>query len=257
MYDFFRSPLNVEICFSMCVDIGYKSMLGPDGLPRYIPGIKINREFVEADCERPHIAAHSNPRCWVLVERGGAICVEDFGWGIVPGFKTPSPLYNARSEKLVDEHSFWYTKKNNRCLLIADGVYEHQQRSGIKKKTPYYIKLKEGAPLLIPAIYSNEDRRFSILTRAANGVFKEIHNSGPNKHRMPLLCQVERALVWIQKELEEGALISFINYLLPDQLLDYHTVYSIRGNRLRPDGLKENDFFNWNKAGRAEQSSLF
>jgi hypothetical protein len=74
---------------------------------------------------------------------------------------------------------------------------------------------------------------------------------------MPLLCQVEQALVWIQKELEEGGLISFINYLLPDQLLDYHTVYSIRGNRLRPDGLKENEFFNWNKAGRAEQSSLF
>jgi hypothetical protein len=54
----------------MCVDIGYKSMLGADGLPRYIPGIKINREQVGADCDRPHIAGHTNPNCWVL-EGGG------------------------------------------------------------------------------------------------------------------------------------------------------------------------------------------
>lgn len=232
-------------------------MLGPDGLPRYIPGIKINREQADADQDRPHIAAHSNPQCWVLVEKSGMICIDSLGWGIVPEFKKDTTLFNARSEKLFEPASFWFSLNTNRCLLLADGVYEHQQRSGIKKKTPYYIKLKEGAPLLIPAIYSNEDRQFSILTRAANGVFKEIHNSGPNKHRMPLLCQVEQALVWIQKELEEGGLINFINYLLPDQLLDYHTVYSIRGNGLRPDGLKENEFFNWNKAGRAEQSSLF
>jgi len=241
----------------MCVDIGYKSMLGTDGLPRYIPGIKINRDLVEADRDRPHIGAHTNPRCVVLVNDNSGIGVRVFGWGIVPGFKTPTPLYNARSEKLMDRGSFWYTHNNNRCLLLADGVYEHQQRTGVKKKIPYYIKLKGGAPLLIPAIFSKDDFRFSIITRAANNVFWEIHNSGPNQHRMPLLCPIDRALQWIRFELEEKEKSAFLNYLLPDENLDYHTVYSIRGNTVRPDGLRENEYFNWNQPGRVEQASLF
>lgn len=257
MSDFFRSPLIIEICFSVCVDIGYKSMLGPDGLPRYIPGIKINRELVESDRDRPHIGAHTNPRCLVLVNENNQIGVRVYEWGIIPWFKTPTPLYNARSEKLMDRGSFWYMHNNNRCLMIAEGVYEHQQRTGVKKKIPYYIKLKEGEPLLIPAIFSSDDSRFSIITRTANNVFKEIHNVGPNKHRMPLLCQVERALEWIRPGLEEKEIGEFLNYLLPDENLDYHTVYSIRGNAVRPDGLRENEYFNWAQAGRAEQSSLF
>lgn len=232
-------------------------MLGPDGLPRYIPGIKINREQADADQDRPHIAAHSNPQCWVLVEKSGMICIDSLGWGIIPEFKKDTTLFNARSEKLFEPASFWFSLNTNRCLLLADGVYEHQQRGGIKKKTPFYINLKDGSPLLIPAVYDSNNQRFSIITRSANEVFKEIHNSGPNKHRMPLLCTIEKALLWIQKGLGEKELTEFLNYLLPDQLLNYHTVYSIRGNKVRPDGLRENDFFNWSSAGRAEQPSLF
>jgi len=241
----------------MCVDIGYKSMLGPDGLPRYIPGIKINREQVEGDKDRPHIAGHTNTNCWVLVEGGDHIFVSDFGWGITPGFKTPTPLYNARSEKILERGSFWNSLNVNRCLVIADGVYEHQQRVGVKKKVPYYIKQKSGAPFLIPAVFDENSRRFSIITRSANGVFKEIHNAGPNKHRMPLLCPMSLALEWIRKDLSDIGLLHILSFLLPDDLLSYHTVYSIRSNTERPDGLKENDFFNWSQSGRAEQSSLF
>lgn len=241
----------------MCVDIGYKSMLAADGLPRYIPKIKINRDLVNADHNRPHIAAYENPWCFVLVNYGGDVCVERFFWGIVPGFKTPTPLYNARSEKVLLRDSFWYSLKEHRCLLLADGVYEHQQRVGVKKKIPYYIRLKSGEPLLIPALFSFSSLSFSILTRSANDVFREIHNSGPNKHRMPLLCPMERALRWLQKDLKQEELVDFIGYLLPDQQLSYHTVFSIRGKKERPDGLKENDFFDWGQSGFLEQASLF
>ncbi|MBM3159324.1 MAG: SOS response-associated peptidase family protein [Bacteroidetes bacterium] len=241
----------------MCVDIGYSPMLGPDGLPRYIPGIKINRDLVEADRDRPHIGAHSNPRCLVLVNNNNEIGVRSFGWGIIPGFKTSTPLYNARSEKLMDGGSFWYTHKNNRCLLLADGVYEHQRRGGFNKKIPYYIKLKGGAPLLIPAIFSKDDFRFSIITRTANNVFREIHNSGPNHHRMPLLCPIDKALQWIRFDLEEKERVALLSYLLPDESLDYHTVFSIRGNLVRPDGLRENEFFNWDRPNGVEQASFF
>jgi hypothetical protein len=88
-------------------------------------------------------------------------------------------------------------------------------------------------------------------------VFKEIHNAGPNKHRMPLLCPMSLALEWIRKDLSDIGLLHILSFLLPDDLLSYHTVYSIRSNTERPDGLKENDFFNWSQSGRAEQSSLF
>jgi putative SOS response-associated peptidase YedK len=251
----------------MCVDIGYKTSLGKDGLPKYIPGLKINKSIT--DKNEPHLQAHARPICKVVTgDSGGGFLVEEMGWGLLADFmindtealkKYGNSLFNARSEKLLYSNTVWNKYINNRCLLIADGVYEHREIEGIKKKVPYYISLQSGAPLLLPCVFSpafpgHNSSTFAIITRPANDLMKKIHNTGPNKHRMPLFYEPAQAMNWLNNSLQEKELVEFLNYSIPSESLHSHTVFTIRGSLVREDKKNKNDFYNW---GLSEQSSLF
>ena len=251
----------------MCVDIGYKSMLGPDGLPKLIPGIKIDRSLSNKDVSTPHIQAHARPACVVVLSSVGDTIADKLHWGFVPDFMRNNPeqqkkyfnqLFNARAEKIVDNTSMWSPYITNRCLLVASGVYEHQQVSFSSKKIPHYISFNTGDPLLIPSLYNPKTRSFALITRAANELFKEIHNAGPNKHRMPLLLPYKLATSWINQNLTSADIKEFLNYELDSALLFHHTVYSLRSSSPRPDGKSADEFFNWiSSTDKQDQLSLF
>ena len=238
----------------MCVDIGYKSALGADGLPKYIAGIKIDRSLQETDLSIPHIQAHTSPSCVVVASNQTGPYATKMTWGFVADFMVNNPalhrkyanqLFNARSEKICMRESLWNPYLSNRCLLVTAGVYEHQSVSFTTKKIPHYITLSSGDPLLIPAIYNPSTNSFALITRQANALFKEIHNAGPNKHRMPLLLPPTLAGGWIAKKISEKIIEEFFNYELNSSLLRHHTVYSLRSSEPRPDGKQTNDFFCW------------
>ena len=251
----------------MCVDIGYKSMLGPDGLPRYIKGIKIDRSLVAADVDTPHLQAHARPSCIVVCgDTRGVPVVEKMNWGLIADFmvnnqgllkKYGNQLFNARAEKVLLPGSTWNSLLNNRCLLVADGIYEHQEVPGRKNKLPYYIQLETKEPLLIPGLFNPRTNSFAIITRQGNELFCRIHNSGPNKHRMPLLMPPEKAVSWIHQGLTQEEIGGFLNFEILSKELHAHTVFSIRGHLSRKDGRAANEYYNWGAAIPGEQSSLF
>jgi putative SOS response-associated peptidase YedK len=251
----------------MCVDIGYKSMLGPDGLPKLIPGIKIDRSLANNDVSVPHIQAHAKPACVVVLSSESGVLVDKLSWGFVADFMLNNPeqhkkyfnqLYNARAEKIIDNTSMWSPYVTRRCLLIAAGVYEHQQVEFTSKKIPHYISLISEEAFLIPSVYNPKTRSFAVITRAANELFKEIHNAGPNKHRMPLLVPHALATSWINPGLSNTSLKDILNYELDSSLLRHHTVYSLRTSSPRPDGKTADAFFNWNfSRDDQDQLSLF
>lgn len=242
-------------------------MLGPGGLPKLIPGIKIDRSLSSNDPSIPHIQAHARPSCIVvLVSEDGALA-DRLQWGFVADFMLSNPehhkkyfnqIFNARAEKIIDGSSMWGPYSTRRCLLVAAGVYEHQQVAFTSKKIPHYIYLNTGEPLLIPSIYSPKTRSFALITRGANELFKEIHNAGPNKHRMPLLLPHALAASWINPGSSNVDIKDILNYELDSTLLRHHPVYSLRTSSPRPDGKTADAYFNWNFSREDnDQLSLF
>lgn len=249
----------------MCVDIGYTAMLGPDGLPRHIKGVKINKEHAASDLSQPHLQAHARPACWVITQKEESPEVVPMHWGLIADFMIDRPdqfekygnnFFNARSERILDQNAAWHTYINHRCLLVADGVYEHQKVSGRSSKMPWYIQLSSGAPLLIPALFNPRNQTFAILTRSGNELFRTIHNDGANKFRMPLLLQPEQALHWIDRTLNDPEMRTILDTEIPPEELHAHTVYSIRGGKMRPDGKDANAPYNWNPPTAQQQTLL-
>ena len=238
----------------MCVDIGYKAVLDTNGLPTIIKGIVIKKEYAETDHSIPHLSAFARPECWTVVKQGPHPEVRSMRWGLIADFMIDRPdqfqkygnhFYNARSERIEDPASAWYAYRNNRCLLIADGIYEHQKVAGRSRKMPWYIQLKTNEPLLIPALFNPRTETFAILTREGNDLFRTIHNDGPNKNRMPLLLPIEQAIEWIDPQLSDIHKQELKAFEITSSQLRGHTVYSIRGKQSRPDGKQANEAYNW------------
>ena len=77
---------------------------------------------------------------------------------------------------------------------------------------------------------------FTLVTRAANSLMKQIHNSGENAFRMPLLLPENLEKKWLQPDLSDAQLRELLDYEIPSEALEYWPVYSIRARQPRPDG---------------------
>ena len=249
----------------MCVDIGYTAQLGPTGLPQKVKGVKIKKEYKAADQDAPLLTAFARPTCWTLIQRDKAPEVVPMKWGLIADFMVERPdqfekygnnFFNARSERIQDKAAAWHAYLNNRCLLIADGVYEHQKVKGRSRKMPWYIRLASGDPLLIPSLFNPRTQSFAILTREGNDLFRRIHNDGPNKFRMPLLLDIEESLKWIDPNLTVDALNTLLKTEIASEKLTAYTVYSIRGGGVRPDGKAENAPYDWGPPTPRQQTLL-
>ena len=165
---------------------------------------------------------------------------------------------NARSERILDDPtSYWYKIRNRRCLVPVTGFYEHREVVGWKNKIPYRIWPKEQKIFFLPGLYSVaklpdpktgeaiEVWTFTIITRAANEGMKNIHNHGPNKHRMPLLLSFELSKKWIQPDLPDDEYRAILVTEMPFSDLDVCTVFTVRSPKLRPDGLTKDAPFSW------------
>ena len=86
---------------------------------------------------------------------------------------------------------------------------------------------------------------FTVITREANSLMKQIHNHGPNKHRMPVMMQPEDAVKWIDESLSEEEMKAMISVEIDSADLEAKPVYSIRTTKERPDGKSKIEYFNW------------
>jgi putative SOS response-associated peptidase YedK len=239
----------------MCLDISFYNMLP-----------LINEEFPQLvddsgkDLDPDtgmHFMALGHNRYPVILFENGRYHLKHFEWGIIAEYMdTPEKIkvmrrsmVNARSEKILDDRrSFWHRIRKTRCLIPVTGIYEHREIKGWKNKIPYHIELKNRPMFCIPGLYHYNTKTpsdpetgemrgmFTLITRAANSVMRQIHNSGDNAFRMPLFLPKEKELEWLRPDLSDEETGKIISYELPADQLAYEPVFSIRGRSPRPDG---------------------
>jgi putative SOS response-associated peptidase YedK len=128
---------------------------------------------------------------------------------------------------------------------------------GFKKKVPYFITLKAQPLFFLPGLYSVTDVvdtetgelisiwTYTLITRDANSVMRQIHNDGDNKWRMPLMLPFELSNKWLNEDLPEEEYKSILNFEMPSQELNCLPVYTIRSPKMRPDDKAKNEYWEW------------
>jgi putative SOS response-associated peptidase YedK len=180
-------------------------------------------------------------------------------WGCIPHTVTDEEAFrerrtnmiNARSERILDDPTnYWHKIRNMRCLIPVTGFYEHKAEPGFKHNIPYYIRLIHQDTFFLPGLYSvatlyNKQTKewekcwtYTLITRTANSVMREIHNHGPNKWRMPLMLPLELSKLWLNEQLSLADYRAILNYEMPSEELVYWSVYTLGVER--PDGLAAN-----------------
>ncbi|HTI92660.1 MAG TPA: SOS response-associated peptidase family protein [Puia sp.] len=239
----------------MCLDISFYNMLPL--LKQEFPDIVDDSGKDLDPATGMHFMALGHSRYPIIIFENGNYHRKDFEWGIIAEYMdTPEKIkamrrsmVNARSEKILDDkRSFWHRIRRTRCLIPVTGIYEHREIKGWKNKIPYHIELKDRPMFCIPGLYHYNTKTpsdpetgemrgmFTLITRAANPVMRQIHNSGDNAFRMPLFLPKEMELEWLRPGLSDEEIGRILSYELPADQLIYEPVFSIRGRSPRPDG---------------------
>ena len=254
----------------MCLDIAFYSAL--QLIDDYFPDLTHDGE-ISFDLDMGmHFLALGHNRYPVILREMTVTTRKYFEWGVIAEYMdTPEKIkamrksmVNARSEKiLVDKRSFWHRIRQKRCLIPVTGIYEHREVKGWKNKIPYHIQLK-GRPMFclrpvftttilkMPSDPETGEMRgmFTLITRSANSVMRQIHNSGDNAFRMPLLLPKEMEMEWLRPDLTDEDIARLLDYEMPADQIVYDPVFSIRVRRSpRPDGKPKTCLF------RAPQSA--
>ncbi len=248
----------------MCLDIAFYSAL--QLIDNYFPDLTHDGE-INFDLDMGmHFLALGYNRYPVIVFEHDQYHRKYFEWGVIAEYMdTPEKIkamrksmVNARSEKILDDkRSFWNRIRTKRCLIPVTGIYEHREIKGWKNKVPYYIRLKDRNMFCLPGLYHYNTKipsdpetgemrgMFTLITRAANPVMRQIHNSGDNAFRMPLFLSKEMEIEWLRPDLTDEEIGRLLAYEMPSDQIVYDAVFSIRGRTPRPDGLPKNSPFSY------------
>ena len=251
----------------MCYDISFT--INVKQLADYFPNLVFDDQIKIDFNNATHIMGHAyglHPIIYRNREAGNLHC-KLMEWGCIPYYvkelkaftKQRPSMLNARSERiLADSKSYWNKIRNRRCLIPMTGFYEHRKVAGLTKKVPYLISLKEQPMFFLPGLYSvakladehgelQEIWTFTIITRKANKLMAQIHNDGDNTGRMPLMLPQELSHQWLKDDLTDEAYQGILDYEIPSEALNYHTVYTIRSPKPRPDAKAKNELYVWEK----------
>ncbi len=128
-------------------------------------------------------------------------------WGLVPGWADDpagNRRINARAETVEEKPSFADAAENRRCLVLADGFYEWQQRTGGKR--PFRIEREDRAPFAMAGLYERHDDRttVTVVTTEPNEVVEPLHD------RMAVVLAPDEERAWLEAEDpdERAALLS-------------------------------------------------
>ena len=141
----------------------------------------------------------------ILIQQNGITTPQAVIWGF-PGFRGTGVIINARAETVPEKAMFRQSLVTKRCVVPASGFFEWSH-SGPKKK--YQFNLSGSGVLYMAGLYQdfNEERRFIIITTAANPSMAEVHN------RMPIVLQDAECDAWLRSR--EGA-IGILRTTRPD-----------------------------------------
>jgi putative SOS response-associated peptidase YedK len=117
-------------------------------------------------------------------------------WGFRPpgGKNNKLAPINARAETVATTMFFSAAVRNGRCLIPATGFYEWTPIHGQKRKQPYFIRLKGGAPFAFAGLWTPghlAPPTCAIITTDANELLAPIHN------RMPAILDPDDEALWL------------------------------------------------------------
>ena len=249
----------------MCYDVSFTVEIKQ--LSDYFPDLVFD-EQLEINFDGTHIIGHLYQQHPIIYKNkeDDKLHLRMMEWGCIPFYvkdldafkRQRATMLNARSERILeDTKSYWYKIRNRRCLIPLNGFYEHRKVAGFKNKIPYFITLKNQKMFFLPGLYSVVEIvdketgemiktwSYTLITRAANSVMKQIHNDGENKWRMPLLLPFELSKQWVEEELSMEQYRAILNFEMPTEELNYLPVFSIRTSKLRPDDKAKNEYYEW------------
>jgi putative SOS response-associated peptidase YedK len=252
----------------MCYDISFKVQIAQ--LSDYFPDLIFDEQQDLGFDSLIHIMGHAygnHPIIYVNREDQKVHC-KLMEWGCIPFYvndektfiRQRATMLNARSERILDDSkSYWYKIRNRRCLIPLSAFYEHREIVGWKKKVPYHFSLKDQPTFFVPGWYSVAELpdietgemikrwTFTLITRSANDVMKNIHNGGDNKGRMPLLIPLEMSKQWLDEKLDETAYKAILDYEMQVDYMVYYPVFTIRTPKGRPDEKMKDEPWEWEK----------
>lgn len=246
----------------MCYDISFSSNI--ELIADYLPGMVIDPQLSIDFDTTIHVQAQAYRKYPIILFEDDQYKLKTFEWGVIADYmNTPEKIKqtrqwmcNAQSEKVIgDKKSFWRRIRSKRCLIPVMGIYEHREIKGWKNKVPYLVKMNDRPLFCLPGLYyyspipdmetGEVKGTFTVLTRAANSLMKQIHNGGPNAGRMPLFLTKELEQQWLQPDLTDDELQAIMNFEMPSANLEYWPVFSIRTTKPRPDNKMKNEPFEW------------
>jgi putative SOS response-associated peptidase YedK len=112
-------------------------------------------------------------------------------------------MINARAEGLLDSNAFRRSFERRRCIIPADGFYEWE-RTGAKRKQPWYITRPDGKPFAFAGLWdswrpnkgTDEGRVVScvVITGEPNDAVARLHD------RMPVILERDVWDIWLDPE---------------------------------------------------------
>ncbi|WP_312060008.1 SOS response-associated peptidase [Anaerotignum sp.] len=111
-------------------------------------------------------------------------------WGF-PKFYSKGVIINSRAETAIEKPTFRKSLLERRCVIPSTGFYEWKQDASKQK---YRFNLPESENLYMAGIWNEfkDEKRFVILTTAANNSMVDIHN------RMPVVLERQVIEGWIK-----------------------------------------------------------
>jgi putative SOS response-associated peptidase YedK len=133
-----------------------------------------------------------------IVQRGHERRLGELSWGL-----GPRAQINVRSESAARQPLSRDAFRRRRCLVVADGFYEWQQRE--TEKLPYFFRLASRQPFAFAAIWSRDGAtarpQTAILTRPADDLVARVHD------RMPVIFGPQARERWLDPSLDDPALL--------------------------------------------------
>ena len=146
---------------------------------------------------------------------------------------TETPLFNARSETVLQKPAFRDAFVRSRCLIPASGWYEWSRTEGGKQ--PYHLRLETGEPFAFAGLFDvwrgEEGRRLvscTILTTAAPEELRWLHD------RMPVVMDYDRYDLWLDRSTPHIADLTELLLPYPAEGLEVYLV-SPKVNRAGAD----------------------
>jgi putative SOS response-associated peptidase YedK len=134
-----------------------------------------------------------------------------------------NPLFNARSETVLQKPAFRGAFIRGRCLIPASGWFEWKRdRDG---KRPCHLKLETGEPFAFAGLFDvwrGEDNKrvvsCTILTTAASGELSWLHK------RMPVIMEYDHYDRWLDRSTPDIADLTELLTAYPAEGLEVYRV---------------------------------